>query len=349
MKNKYFGNILYENLGDKIRNTGNWTEFYKASDKFSARTLNRPIRANYEDLESIYETLQNICKTLYGQKENGILPDVYEEMNSETLTEGHFFKKEETFIRIPTGAFFAKLDDEQAKYYKTSYEESNQYSRDFYIDNDRNAALIFNRPNIELFERQLAEHFNIDLNDQDENIRLYCENYTDSVEITNPSTEEEQYIDIKNKYSRKQKIRYYLHFDTTKYNYVTKTNNNGTIITSEINSGRIPIDSKKYCSNVFDIVEQVKNSYGNYLTQEDNEFGLEELVPVDCKDWSDGKYIIFFNPSTKTAEDNNFVKYSDSGRFGIISSKNINNIFGVNENYKIIELFEISLNFLLIF
>ena len=209
MKNKYFGNILYENLGDKIRNTGNWTEFYKASDKFSARTLNRPIRANYEDLESIYETLQNICKTLYGQKENGILPDVYEEMNSETLTEGHFFKKEETFIRIPTGAFFAKLDDEQAKYYKTSYEESNQYSRDFYIDNDRNAALIFNRPNIELFERQLAEHFNIDLNDQDENIRLYCENYTDSVEITNPSTEEEQYIDIKNKYSRKQKIRYY--------------------------------------------------------------------------------------------------------------------------------------------
>ena len=345
MKNKYFGNILDESLGNKIRNTGNGTEFYKASDKFSARTLNRPIRANYEDLESIYETLQNVCKTLYGQKENGILPDVYEEMNSETLTEGHFFNKEETFIRIPTGAFFAKLDDEQTKYYKTSYEESNQYSRDFYIDNDRNAALIFNRPNIELFERQLAEHFNIDLNDQDENIRLYCENYTDPAETTNPSTEEEQYVDIKNKYSRRQKIRYYLHFDTTKYNYVTKTNNKGTVITSEINSGRIPIDSKKYCTNVFDIVEQVKNSYGNYLTQEDNEFGLEELISVNCKDWNDGKYIIFFNPNTKTAEDNNFVRYSDSGRFGIVSSKNINNIFGINENYKIIKLFEISLSF----
>lgn len=344
MKNKYFGNILDENLGDKIRNVGNSTEFYKASDKFSARTLNRPIRANYEDLENIYETLQNICKTLYGQKENGILPDVYEEMNPNTLTEGHFFDKEETFIRVPTGAFFAKLDDEQAKYYKTSYEESNQYSRDFYIDNDRNAAIIFNRPNIELFERQLAEHFNIDLNDQDENIRLYCESYTDSVVETNPSTENEQYIDLKNKCSRAQNIKYYLYFDTTKYNYATKLNSKETIITSEVNSGRIPINTKNYCFNVFDIVEQVYNTYGNYLTQEDNEFGLEELIPVNNA-WTEGKYIIFFNPNTKEAKNNDFVNYSDSGRFGIVASKNINNVFGQNESYKIIKLYEVYLSF----
>ena len=93
-------------------------------------------------------------------------------MNPDKVVCGNYLNRDKKFVRIPTGAFFAKLSDKQAEYYKYTTTEDNQYSRDFYVDNDHNSAIIFNRPNVELFERQLAEYFNINLSDQDNNVRL---------------------------------------------------------------------------------------------------------------------------------------------------------------------------------
>ena len=103
---KEFSKIQIYNT-DKL--SGDMSEFYSPADKFSARNLNRPIFENFEDVENIYETLQNVCKTLYGQKQNGILPDVFEEMNPDKVIKGRYLNKNKVYIRIPTGAFFANI------------------------------------------------------------------------------------------------------------------------------------------------------------------------------------------------------------------------------------------------
>jgi len=355
MKNITYGNAL--DLEDENRLTGNNTEFYKANDIFSKRVINRGLISSYEDAENVYGILQNICKTLYGQLRTGILPDVYEEMNADDIKAGYFFDEKTTFVRVPTGAFYAQLDDEQASYYASSYEESNQYSRDFFIDNDRNAAIIVNRPNLELFERQLADHFNMDLHDQDTEVNVYCESYTDehTSSLSDTSTENDIYNDIEKKYSRPQKIRYYANFSKTAYDYVKRTDEN-TVITSTVETTRIPIDSTEYYSDVFSLVKGVKNIYGNYLMKRDSEFSLEEIIPIyEGKNsdgeyvWNDGEYIIFFNPNTQnapeTATDNEYpISYSYSKRFGMMKASNYKKAFGDND-YTFIKLYKVNITF----
>ena len=332
MKHKYFGNkieqddFLQDGTLNKEKLVGNDIEFYSPVDKFSARNLNRPLLQNYEDIESVYEVLQNICKTLYGQKENGILPDIFEEMNKDSLEIGTFLSKSETYIKIPTGAFFAKLNDKQAKYYKYTKKEDNQYSRDFFIDNDRNSIIIFNKPNVDLFERQLAEHFNFNLNDQDNDIRLYYtfQNEGNITEIPKENPVEQDYINNnKSKYNLKNRLKYYLEVSKTSYNYSTSTEGK-VLVENDVNVKRIPEDKNKFLSSSFEIVESFKNLYGNYLTRLDNLFSLEEVIKLP-EAWKeneeDERYVIYFNPYTSKEGDSNS-SYSWSKRFGICTLNN---------------------------
>lgn len=326
MKHKYFGNkieqddFLQDGTLNKEKLVGNNIEFYSPIDKFSARNLNRPLLQNYEDIESVYEVLQNICKTLYGQKENGILPDIFEEMNESSLEIGTFLSKSETYIKIPTGAFFAKLNDEQSKYYKYTKSEDNQYSRDFFVDNDRNSIIIFNKPNVDLFERQLAEHFNFNLNDQDNDIRLYYtfENEGSITPLTETPTEEDYIINNDEKYNLKNKLKYYLEVSKTSYNYSTSTEGK-VLVENNALIKRIPEDSSTFLSSSFELVEAFKNLYGNYLTRLDNLFSLEEVIKLP-EEWKNNneneKYIIYFNPFT-SGEKNSNSYYSWSNRFAI--------------------------------
>lgn len=328
---------------DKL--SGDLSEFYSPEDKFSARNLNRPIFENFEDVESIYELMQNVCKTLYGQKNNGILPDIFEEMDSSNLKIGRYLNKTKRYIRIPTGAFFAKLTDKQAKYYKYTKTEDNQYSRDFYIDNDHNAAVIFNRPNIELFERQLAEHFNINLNDQDNNIKLNYYFDEDKVNDLNVDSERAESVIMDNntkKYNRKRRIKYYIEVSKTNYTY-KKTDSGITSITSEPATERLPRLKSQDPTSCFDLITAFGNTYKNYLSKIDDYFSLEEVIeiPTSLND-NKNNYIIFFDPNTLEAKTNENIIYSFSKRFGICSEKLFNSVFGEDDS-AVIRLYKLSI------
>ena len=320
---------------DKL--SGDILEFYSPEDKFSARNLNRPIFESFEDVENIYELMQNVCKTLYGQKNNGILPDVFEEMNSDNLQIGRYLNKTKRYIRIPTGAFFAKLTDKQAEYYKYTKTEDNQYSRDFYIDNDHNAAVIFNRPNVELFERQLAEHFNINLNDQDNNIKLnyyFDEDAVNELNFANGNKRAESVIMKNNtdKYNRKRRIKYYIEVSKTNYNY-QKTDAGRTVITSVPIVERLPKLKSQDPTSCFNLITVFGNTYKNYLSKIDDYFSLEEVIeiPVSLEDKNDN-YIIFFDPNTLEAKTNENIIYSFSKRYGICSETLFNSVFGGDDS-----------------
>ena len=318
---------------DKL--SGDILEFYSPEDKFSARNLNRPIFENFEDVENIYELMQNVCKTLYGQKNNGILPDVFEEMNSDNLQIGRYLNKTKRYIRIPTGAFFAKLTDKQAEYYKYTKTEDNQYSRDFYIDNDHNAAVIFNRPNVELFERQLAEHFNINLNDQDNNIKLNYYFDEDVVNELNFNSERAESVIMKNntdKYNRKRRIKYYIEVSKTNYNY-QKTDSGRTVITSVPIIERLPKLKSQDPTSCFNLITLFGNTYKNYLSKIDDYFSLEEVIeiPVSLED-KNNNYIIFFDPNTLETKTNENIIYSFSKKYGICSETLFNSVFGVDDS-----------------
>lgn len=335
MKNKYFGDSLdyfEKNTTNEKYISGNNLELLKANDILSARTINRPTRQILEDSENSYQIIQNMLKTLYGQTKDEtkedvkIIPDIYEEMNEKAIAVGRFnTDTEDWYLRIPTGAFIAKLPDKLANVYKYTFDEDNQYSRDFYISDDRDSAIIFNRPNIELFERQLASHFNINLNDQNNDIRVFVENYTDTISDINAETESDQIKKSANLSKRIQKIRYYAEIDNTTYDY-----KNG--ITVGVNTTRIPINGS-YCNNIFQLTNSIFEHYKNYLTNTDSYYSLEEVINIsDC---SSGDYSIYYNP---TLETNNSYLYSKTNRFVIIKDSDLNNLDNL------IKLFSFSLS-----
>jgi len=323
--------------------SGEFSEFYSPEDKFSARNLNRPIFQNFEDTENIYEVLQNVCKTLYGQKKNGIIPDVFEEMNPDKVVCGNYLNRDKKFVRIPTGAFFAKLSDKQAEYYKYTTTEDNQYSRDFYVDNDHNSAIIFNRPNVELFERQLAEYFNINLNDQDNNVRLnyyFTEEKFPVINDTIPRAESTFVNNNKDRYNVKRGIRYYIDVSKTNYNYEKNLKGN-TIITTHPQVGRVPASKNSDPTDSFELVRTFANIYKSYLSKIGDFFSLEEVIEFPCSSyWQSGKYVIFFDPATTKPKDKSeYIRYSFSKRFGMCSKAYFERNF---DDYKVIKLFDIE-------
>ena len=338
MKQESFGNILIE---DENNLTGNNTEFYKPSDILSSNTLNRAIEQIYEEDENSYEVLQNLAKMLWGQKANGILPDIYEEMDVNKITLSNFYNESnDYFIRIPTGAFIAKVNDPYSNYYKYLKEENNQYSRDFYIDNDHNAFIVFNRPNINLFERQLADHFNFNLNDEDNNIKINYNFINDREAVLSSNgnpTEAEIMAYNKNKSTIGRSISYTATISKTKYDYKS-LDSGGIATTTEVENNTINIGN-----NVFDAVKNFANNYGNYLMKRDNKFSLEEIIPLP-KDVNteEIEYIIFFNPNTKNpikeANKNTIAYYSYSNRFGIATADNYNLYITDNKAVKLFSL-----------
>jgi len=395
MKKKYFGNKINEDdlITTEITNdkgvvirkdveinteklAGNNLEFFTAADKFSARTLNRPLIEMLEDVENIYEILQNSCKLLYGQKENGVFPDIFEEMDPRKITTGQFLDIKKRYIRIPTGAFMAKLPDSQEKYYKYTKTEDNQHSRDFYIDNDHNSIFVVNKPNSDLFERQLAEHFNFNLNDQDNDIRLYYRFITDSVgkvdeeaikaSLHQSETETEKEFQkrvartieeayIKNNddlYNRKNNLSYYLKVTKTSYNYsLTKERN--VVLENEPIVSRVPVSENEYCENSFELLKSFNGLFGNYLTKKDDMFSLEETieVPMDIE-WEsekiEGEYkpikcYIVYDPRAEEVkkEDKNFV-YSFSKRYILVKAEYFDSPLCTSKN-DLIKLFEFGL------
>ena len=289
MKNKTFGNIIeseplyittpqldehgeikYENNKPVLENKKNYNrfhvngiEFYNQEDKVSARDFNRPIRQLYEDTENIYDILQTISKIVLGDKKTSVIPGLLEEFNPEELKIGKFFNlTSEQYIRIPTGAFIINKGDKPKntkennnKFYKL-YNEP-EYERK-YVNRDRNSIFVYNRPNIEKFERELGEHFSIDLNEQSNSINV---DYT---------------IQDKKEGNGKE-ILYTCNVIKTRYNVNNEEIEDIYTYVSKVSNKNI---QKKF--NIFDLVTQsLESGAVSSFASKDGMYSLEEMIPIN--------------------------------------------------------------------
>lgn len=338
MKKKSFGNKIklpiYENENLKVNDVRMATdtiEFLDADDVVSARNFNRPIRLIYEEVENLYNVSQTLAKTLLGDKETCIISDIYEEFNQEGLVIGNYFdNKKQQFLRIPTGCFFinrrtrttnkgsnnfnnGKLEE------KYSQEEGNDFNKNLYGAD--NSCIIVNRPNVELYERELAERFFIDLDEQDNDIRVSYK------------------ID-------QGKIKYSLRCKRSAYN---ETENQITTF-----DDILTIDNNDKFDNVFELTSAFEKNNANY-SQKTPYYSLEETIPLFANtDLTAGNYTVFYilKNSTKSETDEYFfpnkddnitkneITYSLSKKYGIVKTNLLDNL----KDITVLPLFKFDLN-----
>lgn len=170
----------YENSAEEFASGLN-TELLSSRDNVSARSVNRPLINILENQESNYNLIQTLLKTVYGNS-NGIVPDVLESFAPESFEIGSFKNDANNyFIRIPTGMMLlSKLvsedytDNNSNPFLKKGdYKyKDNVHSGDFLGDN-LHSFVIENKPEINLYERELANLINLDLTDLTNDLRIY--------------------------------------------------------------------------------------------------------------------------------------------------------------------------------
>jgi hypothetical protein len=170
----------YENSAEEFASGLN-TELLSSRDNVSARSVNRPLINILENQESNYNLIQTLLKTVYGNS-NGIVPDVLESFVPEGFEIGSFKNDANNyFIRIPTGMMLlSKLvsedytDNNSNPFLKKGdYKyKDNVHSGDF-LDDNLHSFVIENKPEINLYERELANLINLDLTDLTNDLRIY--------------------------------------------------------------------------------------------------------------------------------------------------------------------------------
>ena len=154
MRTDAFGNNLTNNVN-----------FLVETDRNSARSFNRPTRAIFENSVDNYNLIQSMAKMLYGDKQSGYIQGILEEFNYKNIT----FKKrnDKYYLRLPTGAFYynPRVD-------KNVSDEEEDFDSSKYLQRDYNSAFFIVSPNTELFERQFAEHYCFDLDEQYNDAKL---------------------------------------------------------------------------------------------------------------------------------------------------------------------------------
>lgn len=170
----------YENSAEEFA-TGLNAELLSAKDNVSARSVNRPIINILENQESSYNLIQTLLKTVYGNT-NGIVPDVLENFAPETFEIGSFKNDSQNyFIRIPTGMMLlSKLVKEDYSnnnsnpfLKKGDYNYKDNIHKDCFLNDKLHSFLIENKPEINLYERELANLINLDLTDLTNDLRIY--------------------------------------------------------------------------------------------------------------------------------------------------------------------------------
>lgn len=186
----------YENSAEEFA-TGLNAELLSAKDNVSARSVNRPITNILENQESNYNLIQTLLKTVYGNA-NGIVPDVLENFSPETFEIGSFKNDSRNyFIRIPTGMMLlSKLANEDYTennsnpfLKKGDYKYKDNIHKDCFLADQSHSFIIENKPEINLYERELANLINLDLTDLTNDLRIYQDlvPMTVKVEITDDS------------------------------------------------------------------------------------------------------------------------------------------------------------------
>lgn len=276
MKKKTFGNIIHEPILTEDNNQNdnrfrkNGMEFLTPDDRQAARDINRPIIQLYEDVEKNYDILQTISKMVLMDKTTGIIPGILEEFNVDNLIVSSFYNSNDYYLRIPTGAFIINrrrnpdlvTPTTAFDIYDTSIannsankalrnatkltvlwpsrEETLDFDATNYVSRDNNSAFVINKPKVELFERELADHYCIDLAEQDNDISI--------------------------DYSVSSK----------KINYTCSVVRN-VVNDDSLTTKKYTLDTN---SNVFDITNNFYKTIGNNYMSKDGYYSLEELIPI---------------------------------------------------------------------
>lgn len=170
----------YENSAEEFA-TGLNTELLSAKDNVSARNVNRPITNILENQESNYSLIQTLLKTVYGNA-NGIVPDVLESFAPEGFEIGSFKNDSENyFVRIPTGMMLlSKLVSEDYTnnnsnpfLKKGDYKYKDNIHKEDFLKDKLHSFVIENKPEINLYERELANLINLDLTDLTNDLKIY--------------------------------------------------------------------------------------------------------------------------------------------------------------------------------
>lgn len=327
MKNKTFGDTsqepiyLYENEQGTQQNYFNTNKYQKnglellePSDRISSRALNRPLRQLFEDVEGNYEIIQTLSKIILGDKATGIIPDILEEYNPSKMVIGFF--NNEPYLRIPTGALLLNLrarneitntiGDLNPLFINT---EGNDFDLSNYITRDHNSVIVHTKPNVELYERELAQSASFDLSEQNNNINI---NYS-----------------VDNNHN----LKYKCNITRTEYDY-----SNNEIVTA--NKQILKANNTEY-NNVFEITPDVLN-YLNTYSDQNGFYSLEELIPLKKFNQSGKfKFVVFYQIDDNVVDDDRCV-YSLSGNFGIKKVENFNENLG---NAKVLKMFNIEITF----
>ena len=181
----------YENTATEDYASGLNTELINNNDIISARSTNRPIINLLENQESDYNVIQTLLKTVYGNTD-GIIPDVLEEFIPEAFTIGSF--KNETsnyFIRLPLGmAMISQHPTEELTSNKGNpflnkgdYLYQDNIHKEQFLQDQLRSFVIENKPQINLYERQLANLIGLDLTDLTNDIKIYQESIPIAVRV----------------------------------------------------------------------------------------------------------------------------------------------------------------------
>ena len=242
---KIYGDII-KGIDIKQQTLNDNMELYSKNDIISDRTLNRPLL----QLENEFEKHRTEAAAVLRNFTNGegIIKGYYENLNISKLKAGKLIKNNKMFLRIPLGVF--------------NYKFNNDYK------------IYFNYPKVEIFERQLADHFNIDLHDQDGSLFVDCKT-----------------VDGETKYT--------VNISNTVYDY-GETETSATYISNSVETIKLPITD--YYHDIFEIISGMKTKYESFLTKRDDLFSLEELIELKI-DWAGSdEYIVFFNPYNSITE-----------------------------------------------
>lgn len=185
MKYKSYENSALE------KTTGTNIELLSNRDIVSARNINRPIINILENQENNYTLIQTLLKTIYGNS-NGIIPNTFESFSPECFEIGSFKNNtNKYYLRLPLGlALISNLVKEDYTnnnsnpfLKKGDYEYSDNVHTGDYLRDKQSSFVIENKPEINLFERQLANLIGLDLSDLTNDIRIYQENIPLTVKV----------------------------------------------------------------------------------------------------------------------------------------------------------------------
>lgn len=286
------GNMFYKKIYQKS------LDLLKSNDVSSANTLNRSIQSLYEYVKNNDKAFQSFSKLVLQDKKSGYISNVLEGFEKENLKViVSPFDNNKKYIRIPSGALIINK--------KADTLDENDDFNDREISTDENVSVYINSPNVSVFEREIAKHFGIDLNEGSNLVNVDYEIKNSKIFYKYKITTLRKEIETKD-------------INGQEYNFpkISEKTIDEKIRTTV--NGVDVITGSEELNNTWQIVKSVNSKIIRGFKRKDNNYSLEELIPLPAETNKKYAYIFFNTNIGKTneeyySEDDTY--YSHSGKF----------------------------------